>query len=78
MDACIDLHQNHIPGGIDIGFIDVIGYATAADSLAAVKKLVFEDKVLTMSEVIEALRSNFEGKEIIRQQMLNAPKYGNN
>ena len=78
MESCIDLHQNRIPGGIDIGFIDVIGYATAADSLAAIKKLVFEDKTLTMKQVIDALRSNFEGKEVIRQMMLHAPKYGNN
>ena len=76
MESCIDLHQNRIPGGIDIGFIDVIGYATAADSLAAIKKLVFEDKTLTMKQVIDALRSNFEGKEVIRQMMLHAPKYG--
>ena len=78
MESCVDLHQNNIPGGIDIGFIDVIGYATAADSLAAVKKLVFEDKVLTMEQVVHALRTNFEGQEVIRQMMLNAPKFGNN
>ena len=78
MASCVDLHQNNIPGGIDIGFIDVIGYATAADSLAAVKKLVFDDKALTMEQVVHALRTNFEGQEVIRQMMLNAPKFGNN
>lgn len=78
MASCLDLHQNNIPDGIDIGFIDVIGYATAADSLAAVKKLVFDEKVLTMAQVVDALRCNFEGKEVIRQMMLNAPKFGNN
>lgn len=78
MASCVDLHQNNIPGGIDIGFIDVIGYATAADSLAAVKKLVYDDKALTMEQVIQALRTNFEGQEVIRQMMVNAPKFGNN
>jgi len=78
MDACIDLHQPKIPGGIDLGFWEVMGYATTADSLAAIKKLVYDDKVLTMAEVIDALRKNFEGKEVIKQMMLNAPKYGNN
>lgn len=42
------------------------------------KKLVFEDKVLTMEQVVHALRTNFEGQEVIRQMMLNAPKFGNN
>lgn len=77
MASAVDLHQNHIPGGVDIGFIDVIGYATAADSLAAVKKLVYDEQILTMAEVIEALRCNFQGKEVIRQMMMNSPKYGN-
>lgn len=78
MDACLDLHQPVIPGGLDLGFWEVMGYATVADSLAAIKKLVYDDQVLTMEEVVEALRCNFEGKEVIRQMMLNTPKYGNN
>lgn len=78
MDACIDLHQPKIPGGIDLGFWEVMGYATATDSLAAIKKLVYDDKILTMKEVVDALKCNFEGKEIIKQMMINAPKYGNN
>jgi formate C-acetyltransferase len=48
------------------------------DSLAAVKKLVFEDKKLTMETLVDALRSNFEGKEPLRLMLLNrAPKFGN-
>jgi len=49
-----------------------------ADSMAAMKKLVFEDKVISMEELLNALRSNFEGKEGLRQRLLNeAPKFGN-
>ena len=55
-----------------------MGYGTVVDSLAAIKKVVFEDKVLTMQEVIDACKNNFEGYEVVRQYMLNAPKYGNN
>ena len=72
-----DLHSEHIEGGIDIGFFDFIGFGTAADSLAALKKTVFEDKTLTMEEVLEALDDNFEHYEIVRQRLLHAPKYGN-
>lgn len=55
-----------------------IGLADVADSLAAIKKLVFVDKVFTMEELIDALITNFEGKEPLRQMLINkAPKYGN-
>lgn len=50
-----------------------------ADSLTAVKKLVFDEKKLTMDELLTALDSNFAGKrgEEIRQMCLAAPKFGN-
>jgi len=53
------------------------GLADAANSLAAVKKFVFEDKTLTMAELVRALDNNFEGKEDLRLMLLNrGPKYG--
>ena len=50
-----------------------------ADSLMAIKKLVFDQKLLTMGELMNALDSNFSGKkgEEIRQICLAAPKFGN-
>lgn len=78
MENMVDLHTPHIEGGIDLGYFECIGYATVVDSLAAIKKLVFEEKKLTMDELIDALECNFEGKEAIRQMLVNAPKYGNN
>ncbi|MBI2854913.1 MAG: hypothetical protein HYX87_08360 [Chloroflexi bacterium] len=55
------------------------GIIPAADSLIACKKLVFEDKKLTMGELLEAIDSNFAGErgEEIKQMCLDAPKYGN-
>jgi len=53
------------------------GHVNVADSLAAMKKLVFEEKTLTMSELLTALKNNFEGYEELRQKLLNAPKFGN-
>jgi len=56
-----------------------IGLANVANSLAAIKKLVFEDKSLTMEELVDALDSDFEGQrgEEIRQWLLTrGPKYG--
>jgi len=78
MKHCIDLHQPHIPGGIDYGYFECIGYGTVVDSLAAIKKLVFEEKKLTMKQIIEALECNFEGKDALRAMLRSAPCYGNN
>lgn len=53
------------------------GLADVANSLAAVKKFVFDEKTLTMDELIYALDNNFEGKEDLRLMLLNrGPKYG--
>jgi pyruvate formate-lyase/glycerol dehydratase family glycyl radical enzyme len=78
MKSCKDLHSQHIEGGIDLGYFEFMGYGTVIDSLAAIKKVVFEDQKLTMAELIEALECNFVGKEVVRQMLLHAPKYGNN
>jgi formate C-acetyltransferase len=78
MKECKDMHSGAIEGALYLGFIDTLGFATAIDSLAAIRKLVFDDKKLTMAELLDALDCNFEGKEAIRQMCLNAPKYGNN
>ncbi|EHQ91480.1 (2S)-3-sulfopropanediol dehydratase [Desulfosporosinus youngiae] len=78
METCKDLHTPVIEGGIDLGYFELMGYGTVVDSLAAIKKLVFEEKKLTMAELVEATKSNFEGYEAIREMLMNAPKYGNN
>ncbi|MDR3271372.1 MAG: hypothetical protein LBT32_07710 [Peptococcaceae bacterium] len=53
------------------------GITDISDSLAAIKYLVFDKKTVTMAEMLDALKTNFAGKEELRQQCLNAPKYGN-
>lgn len=53
------------------------GLATYADSMAAIKKLVYEDKKYTLTQLNEALKANFVGYEEIRKDCLACPKYGN-
>lgn len=77
MADCKDMHRNDIRGSLDLVPVDAVGYGTASDSLTAIKRLVFEDKTLSMSELVDALSNNFKGKEDIRQLCLNAPKFGN-
>jgi formate C-acetyltransferase len=64
------------PDGVTIWMADR-GTTDVADSLAAIKFLVFDQKKITMKELLEALKNNWEGFEDIRQLCLNAPKYGN-
>jgi len=78
MKECMDMHSGPMPGALYLGYIDTLGFGTAIDSLVAVKKLVFDDKKLTMDELLEALDANFKDTEAVRQMCLNAPKYGNN
>jgi benzylsuccinate synthase len=54
-----------------------MGGVNMADSLSAIQKLVFDDGKYTMDELIMALSKNWEGYDVMRQDFLNAPKYGN-
>ena len=64
-------YTSSYPGYAGVGTPDLI------NSLAAVKKLVYDDKMITMAELRDALEANFEGYDDIYQMCLNAPKYGN-
>lgn len=85
LSSCI---ENCIEEGVDLvdcgakynvgPVLTGIGLAVTSNSLAVIKKLVFEDKVTTMSELISALEANWEGYEELRQKALLVPKYGNN
>ncbi len=79
MAECRDLHSHgdYFPGAIDHGCLEAIGKATAIDSLAAVKHLIFDTKKLTWDRLLEAIEVNWEGHEAVRQMCINAPKYGN-
>ncbi len=80
VDGCLESGQDITAGGARFNYITIEGVAlaTAADSVAAVKKLVYEDRAVTMEELVRALDANFEGYEPLRQMLLHkAPKYGN-
>jgi len=62
---------NHNTGGTEVGSSD------AADSLAAIKKLVFDEKRITMTQLCDALDHNFQGYEDIHKMCLEVPKFGN-
>lgn len=58
--------------------VGMMGLGTISDSLAAIKKLVFETHAISKTELKNALATNFKDAEPTRQMLLNrAPKYGN-
>jgi formate C-acetyltransferase len=81
VDSSLERGKTLKNGGAKYDYISQsnIGMSVVGDSLAAVKKLVFEDKILSMNELKAALEENFKGKEgaRIRQLCRNAPKFGN-
>ena len=62
---------NHGPGLI------FSGLATYVDSIAAIRKLVYEEGRYTLEQIRDGLLANFEGYEELRRDCLNAPKFGN-
>lgn len=80
IDDCMENGMDVTAGGAKYNFsgIQMIQVANLADSLAALKQLVYEEKRFGPEEVLDALEKNFEGYEVMRAMMLHkVPKYGN-
>ena len=80
IDDCIARGLDYHQGGAryNTTFIQGVGLATTADSLAAVKLHIFEQKDINWLQLLEAMRKNFEGNEPLRQMLVNrTPNYGN-
>lgn len=56
-----------------------VGIANTANAMAAIKKLIFEDKLLEPDRLIKAMEDNFSSEDSLKVQemLLAAPKYGN-
>jgi len=81
VDSCLERGKTLKNGGAMYDYVSQsnIGPSVVGDSLAAVKKLVFEDKAITMAELKDALDKNFDGADgaRIRRMCCKAPKFGN-
>jgi formate C-acetyltransferase len=77
--GCAEKGLDVTQGGAELNFvtIEAVTYATTVDSLLAIKYLVFDEKICTMAELIQALRDNWEGHEVLQARAkFRAPKYG--
>jgi len=80
IDDCIDRGMDVTAGGAHYNFSGVQGVqiANVADSLAAVRQSVFEERWVAAGELLAALHANFEGYEVLRERLIGrVPKYGN-
>lgn len=78
-DDCIERGRGMFSGGIKYlgGTLESYGNTNTADSLAAIKELVYDKKIMTKERMLEAIDADFNGYEKERRLMLNASKYGN-
>jgi formate C-acetyltransferase len=77
--GCAESGKDVTQGGPELRFvtIEAVTFATTVDSLLAVRDLVFDRKVCTMAELIQALRDNWEGHAVLQAIARNkTPKYG--
>ena len=78
LDGCLERAEDMRKWAyFDKRVMSPVGLVNVADSLAAIKKLVFEEKKVSMEELVFALKNNWEGREDLRRMFLNAPKFGN-
>lgn len=80
IDDCMDKGMDVTAGGAhyNLSGIQMIQVANLADSLAAIKELVYDKKKVDASHLEKALQNNFVGDEVLRQMLLHrVPKYGN-
>ena len=79
-EGCMEHGRDVAAGGAMYNFGPGVvwsGLASYADSMAAIKKLVYDDKKYTLAQLNEALKADFVGHDKALADCLAAPKYGN-
>ena len=80
LDGCLESAKDYVCGGAKYNYssITAYGFATLVDSMYNIKKVVYEEKLMTLPEIIDILNSNFEDNEVLRQKLINNyEKWGN-
>ncbi|HPC46167.1 MAG TPA: pyruvate formate lyase family protein [Candidatus Latescibacteria bacterium] len=80
VNDCIENVRGYTQGGARYNHCnwDVVGIANVTDSIATIRSLVFENGELTLQELADIVRDNWQGHEALRQRVLNrCPHFGN-
>lgn len=78
-DGCLERGKTLLAGGCAHlgGTLEMYGNVNAANALAAIKKVIFDEQRLSATELLEALDRNFVGRTAVFKMLREAPKYGN-
>ena len=78
-DDCIRQGKDYNAGGAryNTSYIQCVGISTVTDSLAAIKKLVFDTSSLSMEQIRSACHTNYQQNDNVLKLVAEAPKYGN-
>ena len=78
-DNCFEKGKGVFSGGIKYlgGTLETYGNTNTADSLTAIKELVYKKNIISPEELLLAMDNNYEGYEKLRRRLMNTPKYGN-
>lgn len=79
MDDCLGRGRAVLDGGVRYlgGTNETYGNINVSDSLAAIRDVVYERKLVTLPQLRDAVNGDFEGQEWLRRQLWECPKYGN-
>ena len=80
LEGALEKGKDATAGGAKVNVgptMNMCGFGTMVDSVAAIKKVVFEDRAATLEDVCAACMQNFVGYEDLRTKLQAAPKYGN-
>jgi formate C-acetyltransferase len=80
MEGCMENGKDVVCGGAKYNSYGctAVGLATVADSLTTIRYMCFDKKLCTTRELYDAYMANWEGHEVLRQQILSeVPHYGN-
>ncbi len=78
LKGCLESGKDYTAGGAkyNLATFSAVGFATLTDSLYAIKKAVYDEKIVTLSQLRQALAANWVGYELLREKMLRYPKFG--
>ena len=79
IDGCMETGRTSLEGGARYNFttLEAVGIANAADSLATIRRLIYDEGSLGWGELKSALMSDFADCEDLRARLKSLPKYGN-
>lgn len=80
MDGCLESRKDYTQGGAvyNANSCDVAGFANFVDAMLAIKKLCFDDQIISLKDYLKAVRNNWEDSEELLYKVRHCPHFGDN